>query len=61
MKERDHLEYVGVVEIIRLKLNFIKKSSSTWAWFSWLRTGISGIVLQHGIESLDSIEGGEFL
>jgi hypothetical protein len=31
MKERDHWEYVGVVEIMLLKLNFIKKNSSTWA------------------------------
>jgi len=60
MKERGHLEYVGVVEVI-LKLNFVKKNSSTWAWFSWLRTGISGSVLQHDIEPLDWIEGGEFL
>ena len=49
------------VEIMLLKLNFIKKNSSTWAWFSWLRTGVSGSVLQYGIEFLDSIEGGEFL
>jgi hypothetical protein len=61
MKERDHLEYAGVVEIMLLKLNFKKKNSSTWAWFSWLITGVSGSVLQHGIEPLDSIEGGEFL
>jgi len=45
MKERDHLEYLGVDGNIISKRIFNKRYGISWAGFFWLIAGTGGVLL----------------
>jgi hypothetical protein len=61
LKERGHLEDLGIDERIILKWVLGEMAWSLWIGFIWLRIGTGEGSYEHSNEPLGSIKGGKFL
>ena len=61
LKERSHLEDLGIDGRRILKWILKKENGSVWTELMWLRTGTMAGCFENGNESVGSIKCGEFL
>ena len=57
LKERDHLEYLGVDGSIILESMLKKAVERVWTGLIWLRNGTGGVIVLNGFRSATSLLG----